>query len=589
MARIEAAMFCFSVTLMLALGAASQSDPTRIKGVDEPPELLGQPPDIPKSSDVEELYFKVVGQLVGKTAESVDLVAINAFLSAHPSYSGAYYERAVFLLCTRNSHDYPSILKDADAAITTQPLSPEGIKFSNLTEFYSLRAKLNFLSGQYKAAADDLELAMKVDISSPGNFFNSHAIDLATTSTPCEWDLTDLDALVLKLPRDFRPLLFRGLYYNFFTNYTHNYSAKAIAQFQHASLLNPKSPLPLYFIAGSHMASAFWSINDSVQDALRKQAIQSLTPAIHLDPKFVPAYEARASEYLALKQYAAAITDFGKVLELDPDHKSALSDRGIAYLETARYIAAVADFTDAIRLTKEGDLYLPNLYENRGDAYTQLREYQHAIDDYSKAIAVRFGMQLFLLNLKQIRGLYPEYSAVSDDLLIRKLQALFWPAMDYDKFAEHIRSVDGKWTLSLLNEDYEKRGDAYLRMHDFRHGVLDFKRIFDGIPAFAESTDRWRQIGTTSAGDNYYLDVKTAEFPATGVVQMWVKTIEKKRTLTAEYQLQCKTRMLNTISGVVYDSAGKLLQSSDLDTGWQRVVPDSIGEGFYQGACSTVH
>jgi len=586
MARISVAIFCCGAALALALGTTGQSDPTRIRGVDEPPELLGPPRNVPKTAESDERYFKVVGELAEKKDNPAALQAINSFVSDYPTYSDAYYERADFLLCTLNSLDYPAIIKDLDAAITSQPLSAEGAKFSNLANFYSLRGKVKFLSGEFKPAADDLEAAMKVDISSPGNFFNSHATDLAKTSTPCEWNLTDLDTLVLKLPRDFRPLLFRGLYYSNFTNYTHNYSAKAIAQFQQASLLNPKSPLPHFFIGNAHMISVFWSVSDSAQDALRRLAIRAFTPAIQLDAKFAPAYEARAGEYLGLKQYAPAIADFGKVIELDPDNRSAHSDRGIAYLESARYSAAVSDIGDAIRLTKEGDLYLPNLYENRGDAYMQLRGYRRAIDDYTKTIQIEFGMQLFLLNLKQIRGIYPEYSAVSDDVLMRKLQTLFWPAMDYNKFAEHMRSVDGKWSISLLNEYYEKRGDAYLRMRDFRHGVLDFMRIYDGMPSFSDSTDRWRQIGTTSAGDNYYLDVKTAEFPASGIVHMWVKEIQKKQSLTTEYQVQCKTRMLNAVSGVVYDSSGKLLHSSEFETGWERVVPDSIGESFYQGACS---
>src|SRR5205823_3452824 len=139
--------------------------------------------------------------------------------------------------------------------------------------------------------------------------------------------------------------------------------------------------------------------------------------------------------------------------------------------------------------------------------------------------------------------------------------------------------------IGLLNELYEKRGDAYLRSSEFRRGVLDFKRIFKGIPNFADSTDRWRALGRTADQEDYSLDVKSAEFPSDGPVRLWVKFVGKKEAQTAEFELDCKTRRMNRSSIVTYDANGTVLTSSEVSSGWQRIIPDTIGEQLYSGAC----
>jgi tetratricopeptide (TPR) repeat protein len=214
-----------------------------------------------------------------------------------------------------------------------------------------------------------------------------------------------------------------------------------------------------------------------------------------------------------------------------------------------------------------------------------MNQYRDAIVDYSKAIERRLANEVFLLSLKQFRALYPEYDSVSDEVLCRKLNALFDPAMKYEDFSKQLLEKNGKWEVGLLNDLYEKRGDTYLKSGDYRQGVLDFNRIYKGIPNFASSTDRWRFLGGTDS-DQYYLDVKTAEFPAKGHARVWIKAVTKKGTSTTEYEMDCQSKRLNVTSVVTYDSNGKVTNTYEPSTDWQRVVPDTIGEQFYDGACS---
>jgi hypothetical protein len=55
-----------------------------------------------------------------------------------------------------------------------------------------------------------------------------------------------------------------------------------------------------------------------------------------------------------------------------------------------------------------------------------------------------------------------------------------------------------------------------------------------------------------------------------------------------EYELDCKARRINGASTVTYDSKGNVLSSSEVSSGWQRVIPDTIGEHIYNGACGSV-
>ncbi len=576
--------FTLALLLAFSLGAFSQSSSIRIANVSEPPELIGEPKKLNQASEADRQLFDIVGHLKDEAETKSTLPKLDDFIAQHPDNSDAYFLRTTCAACILNSRDFASISNDVKAAISHSPKN-----IYNDTDYYSLLGKIAFVSAQYGQAADDLERAMSRDLSSAGRMFNIEGIEPERTSKFCIWNLSDLDTLVAKLPNDYRAWLFRGLYYKFFTTFKEDYYSKALPQFQRAAVLNPHSPLPPYFIGELYSKASFWTkkawASDAGRDEASKSAVQAYTKAIQLDPKFLPAYEKRASGYLNLKEYPQAIKDYDRILVLDPKNGTAYSDGGIAKLEIGQYRAAISDFREAIRLKNEGDSFLSNLYKYCGDADVSLGDFREAISDYSKAIERRLANDSFLFSLKQIRALYPEYDHVSDEALARKLNVLFWPQFDYKVFTKQLEE-NGKWEVSFLfSELYEKRGDAYLKAGDFRRGVLDFTRIYKGIPNSANSTDRWRLLGGTDS-DRCFLDVKTAEFPANGPVRFWTKTVGKKEANTAAYEMDCNSQRLNITSTVTYDSTGKVLNSSDVSRGWQRVVPDTVGEQLYNGACS---
>ena len=52
------------------------------------------------------------------------------------------------------------------------------------------------------------------------------------------------------------------------------------------------------------------------------------------------------------------------------------------------------------------------------------------------------------------------------------------------------------------------------------------------------------------------------------------------------FEFDCNGRRLRTGSSVAYDSKGKVTSSSDDAGYWSSVIPDTIGEQLYNGACS---
>lgn len=94
-------------------------------------------------------------------------------------------------------------------------------------------------------------------------------------------------------------------------------------------------------------------------------------------------------------------------------------------------------------------------------------------------------------------------------------------------------------------------------------------------------------MGKGADGETYYLDAKSAEFSEGNSAHIWIKTVGEKETRAIAYEIDCKGRRLSSGTEASYDPSGKLVRSSDLGGGWQQIVPDTIGEKLYSGACSS--
>lgn len=577
------------LTLALAarMGLVGQSPSTTIAGVDEPPELSGPGKHFTPPSPTLVEFGKIMQNVNENDREktSVTRSALSHFIEDHSTFSPAYGMRAMCDFCLLASENYDVIEKDVQKALNT--LSPELGVFSS-SDLLALRAKIRFEQRRFAEALDDLELAIKTKLDTADKVFGSAGTKPETTNpNPCIWTTANLDTFGQNFPRDYRVPLLRGLYLTFFTTFEEKLYQPAIQQLQQAALLNPRSTLPPYFLGELYFKASFWTKaaweSDEGRNMPIRKAIVAYNKAIELDRAFRPAYEKRASCYEQLKQFHEAIQDYDRVLELDDKNVTAYADRGLAELEIGNYIAATSDLGRAIELKGDDSETLSMSYEYRGDAYGKMGMYREAIDNYSKAIKCQLANQTFLMSLKQFRELYPEYDKVSDEVLIRRINALFWPQFDYATMSKQLLERTSEYKIGSIHSLYEKRGDCYLRNGDYRRSALDFNRIFKGIPDFASTIDRWRLLGG-KPGEEWYLDVKSAEFGT--APRLWAKFIHKDKTLDIQsFDFDCKGRRLATTSVATYDKDGNLLGSNDSNSGWQRVIPDSLGEQIFNGMC----
>jgi len=554
-----------------------------------PPELTGAPKPMPAVTEDDRELGKLLDGIHGEKLSDSQRHLIDAFIGSHPNYPGGYAIRAMYAC-----GDEKPRLSQLESDLTQATAHPSGMSATLVENPAGLRAKIAFVKGDYRAALDLLSSAASADWSSAPQIFN-----IAGTKPEeedggfCAWTLANLDVLAEHFPHDWRVPALRGAYYEFFTTFgDESLYATAGTQFHLADTEAPQSPVPPYLLGELRNKASFWTKKAWTSDAARiethKEAAAFFTTSLTRDPSFAPAYMARAEAYLETKQYALSIKDFTRVLSISPQNSTAITDRGNAYMESEAYFKAILDFTTAIPLEiKNGDSYLDTIYETRGDAYMKVGDLRSAISDYSAALRLSFGNLTILLNVPQIRALYPELRPLSDADVVRLMHDQFHPEVQYQGFANELLHNDGHYEISLINDVYEKRGDAYIQSGRFADGVNDFQRIYRGIPAFANSVERWRPLDQSHAPISYFLDVKGSVLSGS-LKRVWVKRSEKSGYQLISFEFNCDSREMRTLSEARYNAQDDLLGSPISDpNSWRGVVPDTIGERLLNGVCSS--
>jgi hypothetical protein len=191
--------------------------PILIPNVQEPEEMRVAP--FPMNNNVLTPADRMLGEAItnGKNDAHAMLPALNRVIASYPEYAPAYVMR-LGALCEGSDKDV--VLSDINNALklsssTTETFS-ETMKQS-LGSFYGMRAKIEYLKGDYTGAMTDLEKAVHADLAKATDFINSGAVSPETTASICTWTQPDVDGLVQHFPTDYRPYLFRGLYDGFFS------------------------------------------------------------------------------------------------------------------------------------------------------------------------------------------------------------------------------------------------------------------------------------------------------------------------------------------------------------------------------------
>jgi tetratricopeptide (TPR) repeat protein len=280
-----------------------------------------------------------------------------------------------------------------------------------------------------------------------------------------------------------------------------------------------------------------------------------------------------------------AIADYDRILSLDLQDWISYHDRGLAKMQLGRDYDAISDFNAAIELKPRERQYTS--YESRADAYVKTRQLDAAIRDLTTAISLQIGSSVLLMNISQFRAIYPEYKAASNEAIARKLQQTFYPDLTYESFSE--RFLTGRAMASTVIPDvYLKRSDAYLKKGNWHLASIDFRRATNGFPDYADAVDRWREIVEMPDGRSY-IDMKTFDDARKDSIKVWIKQSRGASSDDGPYELRrfelnCGASQIRTLSTANYDALGNLVGSREGGR-WASIIPDTIGETFYSGAC----
>jgi tetratricopeptide (TPR) repeat protein len=113
--------------------------------------------------------------------------------------------------------------------------------------------------------------------------------------------------------------------------------------------------------------------------------VDELSFIIAMEPDSAGYVAGRAHEYMKLKEYSKAISDYNKADKLQPDEYIVLASRGWTYYMAGQYDKALQDCERAVNL--KSDPY--DALDTIGWVYFKKGKYDQALDYFNKALAVK--------------------------------------------------------------------------------------------------------------------------------------------------------------------------------------------------------
>ncbi len=182
------------------------------------------------------------------------------------------------------------------------------------------------------------------------------------------------------------------------------------AQVAEELLTNPLTPEDL------HSPEAYYTrARQYLENDRPAEAISDYSHVLKKDPQAVLAYKGRGQVFLRVKQYAAALADFERVLALQPApelQRETLNNRGLIKVHMGQYKAAIVDYLAALKLSPP-PAQAALLYSNIGVAYEALKDLEKAHLAYQTAqqrastytLAFLFEARLWAVQKQPVKAL----------------------------------------------------------------------------------------------------------------------------------------------------------------------------------------
>lgn len=148
-----------------------------------------------------------------------------------------------------------------------------------------------------------------------------------------------------------------------------------------------------------------------------KEAIQSYTEAIKLDPQRERAYVGRGSGFARLDDDKSAIQDFDQALKLVPEDAVVLGLRGESKIYSRQnrdYVGAIEDYSRSIAIRRD----LPYVFVGRAEARIAIHDYRGAIEDCNTLLQKMPNDPRLLVDRAKAENSLGDYQAAWRDLSI---------------------------------------------------------------------------------------------------------------------------------------------------------------------------
>ncbi|WP_310484857.1 tetratricopeptide repeat protein [Chamaesiphon sp. VAR_48_metabat_403] len=214
-----------------------------------------------------------------------------------------------------------------------------------------------------------------------------------------------------------------------------------------------------YFIAGFNK---FVEPGEDVTTG-KRTAIQELSKAIRINPRYTVAYFVRAYVYEQLQEFRQSLIDYNRAIVLNPQGAVAYNNRGNLKQNKLNDIqGALADFNRAIALDPENAI----VYANRGNLKNnKLNDIQSALADYDRAIALNPQDAASYTNRGNLKG--------------DKLNDIQGALADYDRAI----ALNPQYALAYYNRGILKNN----KLNDIQGALADYDRAITLNPKHAAS------------------------------------------------------------------------------------------------------
>lgn len=465
------------------------------------------------------------GKKLGKSEEfQYDMNDIDEAIRFNPKNVAAYVEHAMF-----SSPPLPDI-NDIEKAIVLNP--NEAALYVLRGAHYLITGNFNRLDGNEAGTEKNFSLALEnynraIELDPKNSFAYVNRAVCYETLGEKEKALADYNKAIEINPDNKDAYEKRSEFYK-----EQNDSSSALKDRESAMKI------------GEENADGFAYIDfgDSYKEAGNYlKAIENYTKAIETPPQFafadhrLPAYYARASLYVAQKEYDKALADCDEGIKLAKNSKDARADFWIKQLEKIKadiaslkksanapalkdtnallkrawnyftaenYDSALNDLNELIRIEPK-----PGTYVLRAIIYERLKEYEKALADYNKAIELK-----------------PDYSSAYENrqLLLQKMNPrreipnirdLRYQADEFVEKGDYKHAIKIYTEILKVEPNYPDalfhRGRTYLLMKKYDLALADYEKLLELSPKYDSSAYNNRGLAHENLGN---LDKALADY-----------------------------------------------------------------------------